>query len=160
MRVLWVVLPVVTGIAAHRMCRRLAGADLYPLRGVTARMVGRDGGGGLVAGPALLANPSWRPQATPPANAADAPAAAVWLARLELRSAVAEIARKGRGSAVGAALLAAAAVIVLAALAAVVAALVLGLEALGAPLWAAALGTAVGLCAVGIVLTLAARRAL
>jgi hypothetical protein len=49
-------------------------------------------------------------------------------------------------------------VLVLAALAAVVAALVLGLEALGAPLWAAALGTAVVLCAVGAVLVLVARR--
>ena len=69
MRVLWVLLPIVTGIAAHRMCRRLASAELRPLRGVTARMVGRDASGALVAGPALLANPSWRPEATPPAAA-------------------------------------------------------------------------------------------
>jgi ubiquinol-cytochrome c reductase cytochrome b subunit len=158
MRVLWVVLPVVTGIAAHRMCRRLAGAELRPLRGATARMVGRDAGGGLVAGPALLANPSWRPWAQPPVGAADAPGAAARLARLELRAGLAEVARKGRGSAVAAALLAVAAVLVLAALAAVVAALVLGLEALGAPLWAAALGTAVVLGAVGAVLVLVARR--
>jgi hypothetical protein len=149
---------VVTGIAAHRMCRRLAGAELRPLRGATARMVGRDAGGGLVAGPALLANPSWRPWAQPPVGAADAPGAAARLARLELRAGLAEVARKGRGSAVAAALLAVAAVLVLAALAAVVAALVLGLEALGAPLWAAALGTAVVLCAVGAVLVLVARR--
>jgi hypothetical protein len=158
MRVLWVVLPVIAGITAHRMCRRLARSELHPLRGVTARMVGRGADGALIAGPALLANPSWRPWAQPPVGAAEAPGAAAGLARLELRAALAELGRKARGSALAAALLAVAAVLVLAALAAVVAALVLGLEALGAPFWAAALATAVVLGAAALALVLGARR--
>ncbi len=158
MRVLWVLLPIATGIAAHRMCRRLASADLRPLRGVTARMVGREASGALVAGPALLANPSWRPEATPPAAATGLPAAAVRLTRLELRAGLAELGRKARHSALAAALLAACALLALAALAAAVAAVVLAIEALGAPLWLAALITAAALCILGAGLALAARR--
>jgi hypothetical protein len=153
-----VLLPIVTGIAAHRMCRRLAGAELHPLRGVTARMVGRDSNGALVAGPALLANPSWHPEPIPPAAATGLPAAAVRLTRLELRAALAELGRKARHSTLAAALLVAGVLLVLAALAAAVAAVVLALEALGAPLWLAALITAVALCILGAGLALAARR--
>jgi hypothetical protein len=121
-------------------------------------MVGRDSNGALVAGPALLANPSWRPEAIPPAAAPGLPAAAVRLTRLELRAALAELGRKARHSALAAALLAACVLLVLAALAAVAAGIVLALEALGAPAWLAALITAVALCILGAGLALAARR--
>ncbi|HEY3766599.1 MAG TPA: cytochrome b N-terminal domain-containing protein [Gaiellales bacterium] len=150
MRVLWLVLPVVTGFLAMRMCRRLAAAELRPLRGVTARMVGRDAAGGLVAGPALLANPSWRPRMEPPAGGPPAAAAG-------LRAAVAQLLVRARRSVLAAAILAAAAVVVLAALAGLVVAVVLAIAAAGAPTWLAALIVAVVLVVACAAVAAAAR---
>jgi quinol---cytochrome-c reductase cytochrome b subunit len=145
MQVLWIVLPVVFGLVTLRACRTLAAGELRPVRGVTARMVGRDGNGGISAGPALLANPSWRPRAEPPAPAAtprNLASAVLRLLRLEARRGAGEVAAETRLSAGAAALLALGAVLALTALAALTAALALGIRAGGGPVWLAALITA------------------
>jgi hypothetical protein len=150
----WVILPVVTGYAALRICRNLRASELRPLRGVTARMVGRTEDGGLVAGKPLLANPSWTPEAVP--IDADGPRSPVGRAAT-LVQAAGERAEPGlrraetlaRRTAVGLAVLVAGAVLGAAAAAAAAVAIAAGLAAV-LPTWAAVL------IAAGLVLVLAA----
>ncbi len=160
LQIAWIVIPVLAGVAAFRICRRLAAAELRPLRGVTARMVGRTPGGGFAAGRALLANPSWAPTAgPPPPGPVEAVGVFGHLARLELRSAAGELIARARLSALAAVLVATGAVLVLATLGAAMTMIVVGITALGVPLWGSGLITAAVLLAVAALAVAAARRA-
>jgi ubiquinol-cytochrome c reductase cytochrome b subunit len=151
----WVILPVVTGYAALRICRNLRDNELRPLRGVTARMVERTEDGGLVAGDALLANPSWTPEAvvangTRPAGPKSRAAALVHSTAERAETGARRVALSAAmlvvGGLVGTAAAAAAAVALAAALSAVL------------PTWAAVLITAGVVLAVAGGLVLLARR--
>ena len=168
MQVLWIVLPVVAAVIAYSVCRNLSDTGLRPLRGVTARMVGRTDDGGLVAGPSLMANPSWRPDPAVPQLGPsdqrslsrlveDAAAEGSALARLEARRAVAELVARARRSAAGVAAIAAGVLLVGVAASALVTAIVLALG-LVMPLWLAALITAIGLLLAAWALVVIAKR--
>jgi Putative Actinobacterial Holin-X, holin superfamily III len=148
----WVILPPVLGYAAFRIARTLRDGELRPLRGVTARMVERRADGGLVAGQALLANPSWTPEAAPspprPRDrglrelVVDALRETSTLARAEARGLAARLAVAARRSLLGAAAIAMALVLVLAAVGALAVAATLAIASV-LPAWLAAVVVAV-----------------
>jgi ubiquinol-cytochrome c reductase cytochrome b subunit len=138
----WVLLPPVLGWVAYRVCRNLRDGESRPLRGASARMVGRTAAGGLAAGSSLLANPSWAPESEPPASAGGA------LHALGGRARLAAVASGALGSAGGLAAAAVAALVV-----AIGAALSVVLAT-----WLAALITGLALAAVAAALLLAVSR--
>jgi hypothetical protein len=151
----WVILPFVTGYAALRICRNLRENELRPLRGVTARMVERTEDGGLVAGDALLANPSWTPES---AAAADGPSAGPAGRAAALVQTAAERAETGgRRVALSAVMLAVGGLAGAAAAAAAAVAIAAGLAAV-LPTWAAVLITAGVVLVVAGALVLLVRR--
>jgi ubiquinol-cytochrome c reductase cytochrome b subunit len=151
----WVILPFVTGYAALRICRNLRENELRPLRGVTARMVERTEDGGLVAGDALLANPSWTPES---AAAADGPSAGPAGRAAALVQTAAERAETGgRRLALSAVMLAVGGLVGAAAAAAAAVAIAAGLAAV-LPTWAAVLITAGVVLVVAGALVLLVRR--
>jgi hypothetical protein len=155
----WIVLPVITGYAALRVCRNLRDNELRPVRGVTARMVERMESGGFVSGETLLANPSWTPEAaepddSPPAGrAATLAQSAVERAQPELHRAQAVVRRTALSLAVLVVGTVAAAVAAAAAAVAIAAGLATVL-----PTWAAVLITVAVVLLVAGALVLIARR--
>jgi ubiquinol-cytochrome c reductase cytochrome b subunit len=149
----WILLPPVFGYAAYRIARNLRDSELRPLRGVTARMVERDAGGGFTSGPALLANPSWTPEAAPPA-----PSGRVEAARITLTEVRDVLVAHMRQSLLGAVLVGGGILLAVVATAALATAAVAALGS-ALPTWAAALIVAVviGLIAAAVLLV-AARR--
>jgi membrane protein implicated in regulation of membrane protease activity len=143
MRILWVVLPVVMALVTVRVCRSLQRSELHPLRGVTARVVTREAGGGFAAGPAMLANPSWTPEVVDP----DAPRDGL---ADELRGAAKRGALAAGITGTGGVLLAVGVSVLAVALAAVL--------SIWLPAWAATLIAAVVFAVVAVLLVLVARR--
>ena len=150
----WIILPPVFGYAAYRVARNLRDSELRPLRGATARVVERSPDGGFVASPALLANPSWTPEATLPAPERTAQAMRVTLS--EIRGA---LVRRMRESALGAVLVGGGLIFGAIAVGGLATAAVVALGSV-LPLWAAALVVAVVALAIAaaILLVVARRR--
>ena len=144
-QILWIVLPLLAAAVTWSVCRNLSRSESHPLRGVSARMVGRLDDGGLAAGRSLLANPSWTPPAEPPASPP--------------RGLLAGLGGRFRLSALGAAAIGAGGL--LGATAAAVVAVAAGFAlALAVPVWLAALITALLLAVIagGLVLAFSRRR--
>jgi ubiquinol-cytochrome c reductase cytochrome b subunit len=144
MRVAWIVLPVVAAVLTVRVCRSLQRSELHPLRGVTARVVTREAGGGFSAGAAVLANPDWTPAVPDPLEPQE--------------GVVAQVQAAAKRGAAGAGLTGTGAVLLVVAVAAV-AVVVAAVASIWIPAWASALVAAAVAAVAAVALVALGRRA-